>query len=66
MSEPVTPNTVEALRELLLALYVSGSLLPDAADDVPPEEAARLLDTVMAAAEGRPFTPLGLPFPRSA
>jgi len=60
---PTVENEAEALRELLLAIYVSGALLPDRGD-LPESEAARLLDTVLDAAEGRPFTPLGLPFPR--
>lgn len=57
------PNDTEALRELLLSIYVSGALLPEIGQ-IPPQEAERLLDTVLAAAEGRPFVPLGLPFPR--
>lgn len=60
MSDTPKPNTVERLRELLLALYVSGVCNPD---DAPVEEHARLLDIVLAAGEGRPFADLGLPFP---
>lgn len=54
-------NTIGALRQLLIELYVSASLggpqtLLDAEHD-------RLLTTVLDAGEGRPFRPLGLPFP---
>lgn len=48
------------LRALLLELYVCGVLWQDRLSDGEQE---RLLDTVLAAAEGRPFEPLGLPFP---
>jgi hypothetical protein len=51
------------LRELLTQLYVSSVLWQDR---LPDDEQERLLDTVLAAAEGRPFEPLGLPFPRAA
>jgi len=57
-------NEAEALRERLLAIYASGVLLEDRRD-VSEEEAVRLLDTVLAAGEGRAFVPLGLPFPRT-
>lgn len=55
-------NTAPRLRELLLQLYASGVLtgLPE----LPTDEETRLLDIVLAAAEGRPFRDLGLPFPR--
>lgn len=59
-TQPVE-NTVENLRQLLLELYV-GSVLWRV--DLPDSEQVRLLDTVLAAGEGRPFVPLGLPFPR--
>lgn len=48
-------------RQLLLELYASGVLFRE---DLPEAEQIRLLDTVLAAAEGREFEPLGLPFPR--
>ncbi len=51
------------LRELLLTLYVSGVLWQDQLSD---DEQQRLLDTVLAAGEGRDFEPVGLPFPRAA
>lgn len=54
-------SEVEKLRQLLLEIYVSGVLI---IDDLPEDENVRLLDTVLAAAEGRDFEPLGLPFPR--
>lgn len=50
------------LRTLLLDLYVASMLWRD---DLPDDEQDRLLTTVLAAAEGRPFEPLGLPFPRA-
>lgn len=59
---PKIENTVENLRELLLQLYVSSALLGQ--ERIAPEEEERLLDTVLAAGEGSPFVPLGLPFPR--
>jgi hypothetical protein len=51
-----------ALRALLLELYVSGVLWQDR---LPDDEPQRRLDTVLAAAEGRPFDALGLPFPHA-
>ncbi|WP_374572770.1 hypothetical protein [Phenylobacterium sp.] len=48
------------LRQLLMELYVSSVLFQD---ELPEAEQARLLDTVLAAAEGREFELLGLPFP---
>jgi hypothetical protein len=53
-------NTAEALRQLLLEIYTTGLLWDDG---VPESERQRLLDTVLDAAEGRAFKPLGLPFP---
>lgn len=53
-------NTTDRLRQLLLEIYVSGSIR----DDLPTDELARLLDTILAAGEGEPFDDLGLPFPR--
>lgn len=58
-AEPET-DTERRLRQLLLELYVSGVLWHD---DLPNVEQQRLLDTVLAAAEGREFADLGLPFP---
>lgn len=58
--DPMTPTETK-LRQLLLELYVSGMLWRD---DLPAEEQERVLDTVLAAGEGRDFEPLGLPFPR--
>jgi hypothetical protein len=55
------PNTAKRLRKLLLQLYVSAAINPEAASDA---ELDRVLDIVFAAAEGRPFPDLGLPFPR--
>jgi hypothetical protein len=52
---------LEKLRALLSEIYVSGVLLDDS---MPEAENVRLLDTVLAAAEGREFELLGLPFPR--
>jgi hypothetical protein len=63
MSAADKPNDVARLRELLLQLYVSGCLAPE---NATPDEEERLLDTVLAAAEGRPFPDLGLPFPRTS
>ena len=54
-------NEAERLRELLHDLYHSGALNPLDASDA---EHMRLLDIVLAAAEGREFDRLGLPFPR--
>jgi hypothetical protein len=54
-------NTVDRLRQLLLDLYVSGCINPTHVSDA---EAKRVLDVVLAAAEGREFEDLGLPFPR--
>lgn len=53
-------NTAENLRQLLRELYVSGALR----DDLPESECARALDCLLDATEGRPFKPLGLPFPK--
>jgi hypothetical protein len=50
------------LRALLLELYVCGVLWQDR---LPDAEQQRLLDTVLAAAEGRAFEALELPFPRA-
>lgn len=61
-----TENTAPRLRQLLLELYTSGAVYgPDENDPLPEAERARLLDTVLAAAEGRHFEDLGLPFPRT-
>lgn len=60
-SQPVE-NTAANLRQLLLELYVSSTLW---SDRLPNGEQERLLDTVLAAGEGRPFIPLGLPFPKA-
>ena len=55
-------SEADKLRSLLRELYVSSVLWQDR---LPDEEQERLLDTVLAAAEGRPFDLLGLPFPRA-
>lgn len=52
----------EKLRQLLMELYVSSVLWQDQLSG-PDQE--RLLNTVLAAAEGRDFDLLGLPFPLS-
>lgn len=51
------------LQQLLMELYASSMLWRS---DLSAAEQNRVLDTVLAAAEGRDFSPLGLPFPRSA
>lgn len=58
---PSRVNDVERLRRLLEDIYHSGALNPLDASDA---EHMRLLDVVLAAAEGRTFDDLGLPFPR--
>ncbi len=58
---PNRSNDAERLRELLHDIYHSGALNPLEASDA---EHMRLLDVVLAAAEGREFDALGLPFPR--
>jgi hypothetical protein len=55
------PNSAENLRQLLLEIYIAGAIR----DDLPGPEWDRLHTTLIDAAEGRPFEPLGLPFPRS-
>jgi hypothetical protein len=60
-SSPEKANDAERLRELLHDIYHSGVLNPLEASDA---EHMRLLDVVLAAAEGREFDRLGLPFPR--
>ena len=54
-------SEADKLRGLLMELYASSVLWHDR---LPGPEQERLLDTVLAAAEGRPFELLGLPFPR--
>lgn len=54
-------NTVENLRQLLTEIYVSGSIR----EGLPDGEWDRIHTAILDAAEGRPFMPLGLPFPRS-
>jgi hypothetical protein len=54
------PNTPDRLRELLLQIYVSGSIR----DDLPDGEYDRLMTAILDAGEGRPFVDVGLPFPR--
>lgn len=49
------------LRELLLAIYVA--VLSHLPDTIPDDQASVLFDTVLAAGEGRPFSPLPLPWP---
>jgi hypothetical protein len=62
LQDMLVMEATRRLRELLMELYVSGVLWQDRLSE--PDQ-KRLLDTVLAAAEGRPFEPPGLPFPAS-
>ena len=53
----------DKLQELLMELYVTGLLCQDRLHEADQE---RVLSTVLAAAEGRDFELLGLPFPKDA
>lgn len=53
-------NDATRLRQLLLEIYVSGSIR----DDMPDREWDRIMSIVLNAGEGRRFADLGLPFPR--
>jgi hypothetical protein len=53
----------DKLQELLMELYVAGVLCQDRLNEADQE---RLLSTVLAAAEGRDFELLGLPFPKDS
>jgi hypothetical protein len=61
MTANCAANDVDRLRELLLQIYVSGVLRPDVS--LIEAEVDGILDTVLAAAEGRPFRPLPVPLP---
>lgn len=65
MSEaPKVENTAENLRELLTGLYVAViGHIPQDGDPISPEAWDALATTVLDAGEGRPFTPLQLPWP---
>lgn len=56
-----SPNNAVTLRRLLFEIYHAGVLNPPTASNA---EHMRLLDIVLAAAEGRDFEALGLPYPR--
>lgn len=56
-------NREDKLQQLLMELYVASMLRHDQLNEADQE---RLLSTVLAAAEGRDFELLGLPFPKDA
>jgi len=56
-------NNLENLRQLLAELYVSANF-GSSDQELSDEEWDRIHNTVLDAAEGRQFEPLGLPFPR--